>query len=78
MKLFVEILVRLTYERTGRVAYAPREKAEVHQAAHDAIAQAVLAGDSALAQRRMREHLAAITTVDRRQARQQSQDTMIA
>jgi len=58
LRLFVEILTRLTHERTGRLSYHERELGEVHRA-HELIVEAIIVGDAALAQHRMRAHLAA-------------------
>lgn len=58
MRLFVETLTRLTYERVGQLHYEIEDLREVH-AAHEAIVNAIVAGDAALAQHRMRRHLAA-------------------
>jgi len=60
MRLFVEILTGLTYERSGRTMIDPASLDQMH-AAHDAIAKAVISGDADLAERRMAKHLAAIT-----------------
>jgi len=57
MQLFVKTLGNLTYERAGNLTYEPSQLQEVHQA-HKAIVEAVIAGDVALAQRRMQVHLA--------------------
>ncbi|WP_307277020.1 FadR/GntR family transcriptional regulator [Arthrobacter sp. W4I7] len=61
LQLFVEMLVRFTHERTSGRSYEPQELAELHRA-HGAIIEALIAGDGALAQRRMRIHLAATAT----------------
>jgi len=58
MRLFVETLTRLTFERTGHLRYDIEDLREVH-AAHQAIVEAIIAGDAGLAQHRMRRHLAA-------------------
>ena len=59
MRLFVEILTGLTYERSGRTRIDPASLDQMH-AAHDAIAKAVISGDADLAERRMAKHLSAI------------------
>lgn len=59
MRLFVEILTGLTFERSGRQQIDAASVEEMHDA-HDAIAEAVFAGNAELAQHRMRRHLAAI------------------
>jgi DNA-binding FadR family transcriptional regulator len=60
MQLFVEILARLTFERTGHLHYEPSELEGVYDA-HAAIVDAIVAGDSSLAQHRVSRHLAALT-----------------
>jgi len=67
MQLFVEILTGLTYERIGRASYSKAAGDDVHRA-HAAIAEAVISGDAALAQHRMRTHLAAIAEYYERHA----------
>lgn len=61
MSLLVKILTQLTFERTKDLPYDAQEFEEVHRA-HAAIAEAVIAGDAALAQHRIGRHLAASTT----------------
>jgi DNA-binding FadR family transcriptional regulator len=56
--LFVTTLAQLTYERTHELGFNESEVSEVHRA-HQAIVDAVIAGDAALAQHRMRTHLSA-------------------
>jgi DNA-binding FadR family transcriptional regulator len=58
LRLFVETLASLTHTRTGELEYVPEELEAVHHA-HDLIVEALIAGDTALAQRRMRLHLRA-------------------
>ncbi len=58
LHLFVATLTSLTFERTGHLKYEAWELQEVHLA-HGAIVEAITAGDPALAQHRMRSHLAA-------------------
>jgi DNA-binding FadR family transcriptional regulator len=60
MTLLVTILTRLTFERTGNLPFDEAEMVAVHRA-HSAIVDAVIAGDSALAQHRLSRHLAAGT-----------------
>jgi DNA-binding FadR family transcriptional regulator len=60
MKLLVEILARLTYERTAHLEFEASELEEVHRA-HTAIVEAIVSGDAALAQHRVGRHLAAST-----------------
>jgi DNA-binding FadR family transcriptional regulator len=60
MALLVKILTRLTFERTKDLTFDPAEFADVHRA-HVAIAEAIIAGDGALAQHRIGRHLAAST-----------------
>jgi len=75
LSMFIEILARVTNDTPGPAAlFLPGEKFErpqeiiddVHRA-HEAIAEAVIAGDAALASRRMLKHLdsvaAAVATV---------------
>jgi DNA-binding FadR family transcriptional regulator len=59
MRLFVEILTGLTYERSGRAQIDSASLEQMH-AAHEAIARAVISGNAELAERRMAKHLAAI------------------
>jgi DNA-binding FadR family transcriptional regulator len=65
MILLVQILSRLTFERTGNLNYDEQEMGDMHRA-HEAVVEAVIAGDSALAQHRMSRHLAAGTAYYRR------------
>lgn len=63
--MFIEILARLTHDRPGPAALftpgvtfdQPRETLEEIHRAHEAIADAIIAGDAALASRRMLKHL---------------------
>lgn len=57
MSLFVTVLTQLT--PSGPRTNIPEETARYH-AAHEALASAVISGDPALAQHRMRRHLSAI------------------
>jgi DNA-binding FadR family transcriptional regulator len=59
--LFVETLAGVTYERTHDLAFHDAELSGV-LVAHSAIVEALIAGDAALAQRRMRKHLATSTS----------------
>ncbi|MCU1482188.1 MAG: FadR family transcriptional regulator [Subtercola sp.] len=56
--LFVETLAFLTFERTHDLGFQHGEFADVSKA-HSAIVEALIAGDAALAQHRMRSHLSA-------------------
>jgi DNA-binding FadR family transcriptional regulator len=56
--LFVEVLTALSRTESGRSS-SPTVAAEVREA-HDKVAEAVIAGDSALARHRMQVHLAAV------------------
>jgi DNA-binding FadR family transcriptional regulator len=58
LKLFVTTLANLTFERTHSLAYNEGETSDSHRA-HAAIVDALIAGDSSLAQHRMRTHLGA-------------------
>ena len=58
MRLFVESLTRLTYERVGHLHFDAEDLRGVH-GAHEAIVDAIVSGDAALAQHRMRKHLVA-------------------
>jgi DNA-binding FadR family transcriptional regulator len=59
MTLFVTVLTELTLQRQRPAADPQREVASYH-AAHVAVAEAIIAGDPALAQHRMRRHLRAV------------------
>lgn len=59
MRLFVEILCRLTEERSMNLA-SPEESLEVRRA-HQRIADAIIAGNAEDAARRMQRHLDAVT-----------------
>lgn len=61
MRLFARVLGDLTADR-GDAAVPPRE-AVAHGAAHRGIVEALVAGDGALAQLRMRRHLEAVAPV---------------
>jgi DNA-binding GntR family transcriptional regulator len=61
LRLFIETLAQLTFERTHSLDYDRQEVSETH-AAHQAIVDAVIAGDAPLAQHRLRAHLAAALT----------------
>lgn len=56
--LLVTILTRLMYERTGDLEFDSSEIVAVHQA-HSSIVDAIISGDTALAQHRASRHLAA-------------------
>jgi DNA-binding FadR family transcriptional regulator len=58
MRLFVETLTRLTFQRSGSLTYGSEDIGQVHNA-HRAIVEAIVSGDTGLAQHRMRTHLAA-------------------
>lgn len=60
MRMFVEILTRLMFEHTSHLRYDPEDLQQVHRA-HTAIVEAIVGGDSALAQHRVSRHLAAST-----------------
>lgn len=59
MTLFVKVLTELTLQRQRPAADPSKEVADYHRA-HEALAEAVIAGDPALAQHRMRRHLDAL------------------
>jgi DNA-binding FadR family transcriptional regulator len=61
LRLFVEILARLTHERTRRRSYHFTEMTAAHKA-HLAIFDAVIDGDGDLAEHRMRSHLGAVAS----------------
>lgn len=63
--LFVETLASLTYERTRGLPFDEEQMLESH-VAHKAIVEALIAGDSARAQQRMRRHLTAATSAYQR------------
>jgi DNA-binding FadR family transcriptional regulator len=60
LKLLVEILTRLTFDRTAHLPVKTQDFEDAHKA-HVAIVEAIIAGDSALAQQRLSRHLAAIS-----------------
>jgi len=59
MRLFVDVLSRVTSRHSERAPSLEAAAREVHSA-HSRIAEAILAGDVAAAERRMRRHLASI------------------
>ena len=56
MRLFVDILIRITSRHSGRAPSLAETAGQVHRA-HSHIAKAILDGDADLAERRMRTHL---------------------
>ncbi|MCU1481299.1 MAG: FadR family transcriptional regulator [Subtercola sp.] len=58
--LFVETMANLAYERAQHLEYRDEQADEVFEA-HDRVVDAIIAGDPALAQHRMRKHLSAAT-----------------
>ena len=62
MTLFVRVLTELTLQRQRPATDMRKEVASYHRA-HEALAEAVIAGDPALAQHRMRRHLDALAAL---------------
>jgi DNA-binding FadR family transcriptional regulator len=62
LSLFVTVLTELTLQRQ-RPAADPTQEAASYHAAHVAVAEAIIAGDPALAQHRMRRHLRAVAAL---------------
>lgn len=60
MVLFVEVLARLTPQRERP---DPSQDVASYHRAHEALVEAIIAGDAALAQHRMRRHLEAIASL---------------
>lgn len=59
MRLFVDILIRITSRHSGRAPSLTETAGNVHRA-HSHIAKAILDGDADLAERRMKRHLDAV------------------